>query len=379
MEIKPSIFVVSASGDLVRMQPSAPPDEDSLQELIARYPEIIGDSDGSLLLVQREQPVPDSESGGSRWALDHLFVTRNAVPVLVEVKRASNTQIRREVVGQMMDYAANGVAYWPTGAIAEAFADACDKDHQDAAEVVQGFIGDGQVDEFWSQVDANLRGGRIKLVFVADEIPRELARIVEFLNEQMDADVRAIELRYFEGDGGVRTLAPRIIGETQRAQAQKSSSRPRLDPISQDDWIRKYIAPLGEETLAGFKQALEIVQQQGATTSVASTQGSIGVGVTAQDGKELIAVMLQRNGTAAIAFGYVNYHVPEELRRQALLRFEDAVGPLSTKNTNGYPAFLLSALAAPDTAATFADAVAHWLMACRESSNLRSSQAVGAK
>jgi 5-methylthioribose kinase len=31
----------------------------------------------------------------------------------VEVKRSSDTRIRREVVGQMLDYAANAVVYWP--------------------------------------------------------------------------------------------------------------------------------------------------------------------------------------------------------------------------------------------------------------------------
>jgi hypothetical protein len=35
------------------------------------------------------------------------------VPTLVEVKRSDDTRIRREVVGQMLDYAANGVVYWP--------------------------------------------------------------------------------------------------------------------------------------------------------------------------------------------------------------------------------------------------------------------------
>lgn len=31
----------------------------------------------------------------------------------MEVKRSTDTRIRREVVGQMLDYAANGVRYWP--------------------------------------------------------------------------------------------------------------------------------------------------------------------------------------------------------------------------------------------------------------------------
>jgi hypothetical protein len=34
------------------------------------------------------------------------------VPTLIEVKRQSDTRLRREVVGQMLDYAANAVVYW---------------------------------------------------------------------------------------------------------------------------------------------------------------------------------------------------------------------------------------------------------------------------
>jgi hypothetical protein len=36
---------------------------------------------------------------------------QDAIPAIVEVKRSTDTRIRREVVGQMLDYAANSVVY----------------------------------------------------------------------------------------------------------------------------------------------------------------------------------------------------------------------------------------------------------------------------
>ena len=51
--------------------------------------------------------------GGNRWSLDHLFLDQEGIPTLVEVKRGTDTRIRREVVGQMLDYAANAIVYWP--------------------------------------------------------------------------------------------------------------------------------------------------------------------------------------------------------------------------------------------------------------------------
>jgi len=35
-----------------------------------------------------------------RWLLDHVFLDREAVPRLVEVRQSSDTRIQREVVGQ---------------------------------------------------------------------------------------------------------------------------------------------------------------------------------------------------------------------------------------------------------------------------------------
>jgi hypothetical protein len=364
-EVKQPIFVVNNAGDLVRMQPSVPQTEASLQELIARYPEIIGDGEGELLLVRREQPIRDSD--GSRWSLDHLFVTQGGVPVLVEVKRAADTRLRREVVGQMLDYAANGVAYWPTGTVAQLFEDTCEQQGRNSSEVIAEFLGErADVEAFWSQVDANFRGGRIKLVFVADEIPRELARIVEFLNEQMTADVRAVELRYFEGEGGFRTLAPRIIGETERAQAQKLSSRPRLEPIDREEWIERFIKPRGARVLDGLRLALQTVGALGAETGVASTQGSIYVAVPARDGKWLYPMHFQKNGTAMVSFGWVSSRVAEGIRQDFLRRFSEVVGPLSTDDTNGYPAFPMDRLTDLARTEKFRLVMKDWLDTCRD-------------
>ena len=62
--------------------------------------------------------------------------------------------------------------------------------------------------------------GRLRLVFVGDEIPSELRRIVEFLNEQMaTTQVLAIEIKqYVDTDGKHQTLVPRLLGQTEAAR-----------------------------------------------------------------------------------------------------------------------------------------------------------------
>jgi len=50
-----------------------------------------------------------------RWdladgVLDHLLLDQDGIPTFVECKRASDTRIRREVVAQMLDYAATALS-----------------------------------------------------------------------------------------------------------------------------------------------------------------------------------------------------------------------------------------------------------------------------
>src|SRR2546425_1491940 len=138
------------------MTPEPYETEDVLQALLARFPDLLaGDQLGGevprrWLLISRETAVPSEEAGVGRWSLDHLFVDQDAVPTLVEVKRSSDTRIRREVVGQMLDYAANGVVYWPLEQLRELFVRQCERDGRDPEEVAQDVAGDEvDVEEWW--------------------------------------------------------------------------------------------------------------------------------------------------------------------------------------------------------------------------------------
>src|SRR5207302_2774951 len=57
-------------------------------------------------------PVPDPYTGTDRWSIDFLFVDQDATPTFVECKRYLDTRSRREVVGQVLEYAANAQHYW---------------------------------------------------------------------------------------------------------------------------------------------------------------------------------------------------------------------------------------------------------------------------
>jgi hypothetical protein len=187
-----NIYLIQQGGKLQAMSEQPYNNEDILQKLLEDYPELLGgdqvDSEAPrrLLLISREYGVPGEENGSDRWSLDHLFIDQDGIPTLVEVKRSTDTRLRREVVGQMLDYAANAIVYWPVENIRSKFDAACERKGAEPVQTVADFVGadasdQSAVEAFWGSVKTNLQAGKVRLVFLADKIPTELQRIVEFL------------------------------------------------------------------------------------------------------------------------------------------------------------------------------------------------------
>jgi hypothetical protein len=142
-----SIFVIGADNRLNEFRRTEYGSEDVFQKILADHPAMLrgaAGSKGKLILVQREKAVPDQIDGAERWSLDHLFLDADGVPVLVEVKQASDTRARREVVAQMLDYAANGVAYWPIDRIISAYNETTVSAGRDPDQDLSAFLGGGE-------------------------------------------------------------------------------------------------------------------------------------------------------------------------------------------------------------------------------------------
>ena len=198
--------------------------ESDLQALIAQHPEVLVDEDAGqvpLLLIRREAPVSDEEDASGRWSLDHLYVDAAGVPTLVEVKRSSDTRGRREVVAQMLDYAANAKLSFDVARLTTWLEQSCEG--QNAEEALLEVLGVDDADAFWDTVASNLEDERFRLIFVSDAILPELRQIIEFLNGQMTrTDVLAIEVKqYMDVEGRHQTIVPRLIGNTEAAKRTK--------------------------------------------------------------------------------------------------------------------------------------------------------------
>ncbi|SAL05550.1 hypothetical protein AWB78_07561 [Caballeronia calidae] len=263
------IFLVDVHGATTVLNESHYKTEADLQTLLAANPDLLpgeqmSGSPQSWLLIGKELGVPNGPEVGDKWRIDHLFVDEAGVPTLVECKRSSDPRARREVVAQMLDYAANGVLYWTMEKLKATFAATCG-DKKDSAEVLGDFLAENSSEDqplftdeaFWSKIMENLDKRRVRLIFVADEISRELKRLVEFMNETMsEVEVLAVEIRHYWREGlKDRVLVPSLVGATERANSSKdrSGTPPRIDKStfmnSVNDAARPFYTNLVDEVV----------------------------------------------------------------------------------------------------------------------------------
>ncbi|MBZ2165900.1 hypothetical protein [Methanobacterium spitsbergense] len=255
------IFLLQEGNELVEMEEKEYVSEDILQDLVAKYPNLLAGDEMNVdiprrwLLVQRELDIYSvDEMGSEKLSIDHLFLDQDAIPTIVETKRSSDGRLRREVVGQMMDYASNLLVYIPVEKIISSLTFTYPT--MDQNELLKEELGlEISPDEFWEQVKTNLQAGKIRLVFVADIIPTKLRTIVEFLNIQMDpTEVYAVELKQYVGEG-LKTLIPRLVGKTAEYQAMKPTQSEILNETT-------FFEQLDEKTAVFYRKLLDYAKEK---------------------------------------------------------------------------------------------------------------------
>ncbi|MEU5186722.1 hypothetical protein AB0G83_06110 [Streptomyces klenkii] len=358
------VFVLG--GDLQALEPAGFETEAEFQELLARHPRVLDFgslADGQplrLVLVAREMGVPTSAENGPAYWLDHLFVDADGVPTLVEVKRASDTRIRREVVGQMLDYAANGARYWPGALLQRSFEETCVADGRSLEEAYGELLGDRSPEDFWAMVEERLAAGQMRLLFVADRIPLELRAIVEFLNRQMrQTDVYAVELTQYRGNGDLRVLVPRIHGEVATAAKSPSGRRTtqRTTRADMDAAMRARLAPdLSRSATRLLDHAVAKGRLEGGTAKYPSMSVYYPVAGRQVPIWTLSLYLNPAKEELSFSFGSISHHLGLEGAAAfaeslpAIPGLEQKLEVQREKGYNGWPSVSLAALAAEPAA-----------------------------
>lgn len=223
-------YIKSQDGVTILMESVHCKNEDKeLQLILEKNPDLLPgdqinpDDPRRWFQIAREMPVPDPTTGTDRWSIDFFFADQAAMPTFIECKRFEDTRSRREVVGQMLEYAANGHYYW-TKEMLKDYAERLAASHGtslDAQFQLMRPDDDLDIDSYFDCLENNLREGQVRLVFFMEEAPTELKSVVDFLNKQMErSEVLLVEARqYRHGDATV--IVPSLFGYTEEARQVK--------------------------------------------------------------------------------------------------------------------------------------------------------------
>lgn len=164
------------------------------------------------------KPIPlCDELSTPAGPIDAVMITREGMPIIIECKLWQNPQARREVVGQIIDYAKE-IRTWSYEDLQRAVAQRVGTKKFNLFEFVcsKAEIDLDEID-FVDAVTRNLQRGRFALLIVGDGIRTDVEAMSEYLSgsRTLEFTFGLIELPIYElPDDLGRLVTPRVLAKT---------------------------------------------------------------------------------------------------------------------------------------------------------------------
>lgn len=187
--------------------------EEMLQAIVHQYPACLPIAEIDPLFAN---PVPICmEMNTPAGPIDNFLVTATGMPVLVECKLWRNPEARREVVGQILDYAKE-LARWTSADVQREVRRRLGRNDDPVLELVRaaGHVVDET--DFGEALSINLRRGRFLLLIVGDGIREGVEAIAEYLQAHagLHFSLGLVEMPIHLLPGGDRIVVPRVLART---------------------------------------------------------------------------------------------------------------------------------------------------------------------
>ncbi|HXF51967.1 MAG TPA: hypothetical protein VNM43_09825 [Dehalococcoidia bacterium] len=351
------IIVRDAEGRL-RVLEEGYSSESELQGFLERHADLIPvDELGSsepLLCIGKEVGV-------GAGAEDLLYVDRTGLLTIVETKLGRNPAARREVVGQILEYAAM-MGDWTADDLvrkAEAYLgrpleQALSElgDAEDAPDASPFDFG-----EFVDSVEANLRMGRFRLIVAVDDPPEPLVRTVEFVNRSTRTfELLLLQLNKFSDTAsGLTVFVPRILG----ASAAGGPRPKRREPWTEEAFFDQLSRQAPPEAVTVVRRLLDFAKERGRVVwGKGNVSATFRFTVDTPFGSPVTLYTAYGHGGVELDFATMKKRIPGELvdRYRALLRGLDVI-PREVVEAESWKQFDAVRLAAGDACQKLLDAV----------------------
>lgn len=207
-------LIVPAEGDAVALSPLNADahgwSEAEVQALVQAHPDCLPIREIDPLFAD---PVPlCREMNTGAGLIDNVLITATGLPVLVECKLWRNPQARREVVGQILDYATQ-LSRWTASDLQR---EVSQRTKRTPVEIVSHVHPDLDEIAFTDALTLNLRRGRFLLLIVGDGIREGVEAIAEYLQGQagLHFTLGLVEMPIYAMPDGARLVAPRVLART---------------------------------------------------------------------------------------------------------------------------------------------------------------------
>jgi len=357
-----TVWISGATG-LVQLEPGEYLREIELQRFIAEHPEVLAsavqpeEKEPRWLLIRQELNIVVGDGVEKiSWSLDHLFIDGHGKPTLVEVKRSTDPRARREVVGQLLDYAASFKATWTAATLRDLW----QKNTSQPDAVMNDFLESTDIEDaetFWGLVDTKINANELRLMFVADRLSTPVVRIIEYLNEQMDTtEVIGVEVlpHTNPNDPTVTAYVPTVRGRTTAVPASKGASERR----TQADFDQMLATRHGEATLAGALAFVEQAERLGGFRTIGTDARNPRLYLNfkpASGGKTFWPFAIYPSpGRVALQLRWLSHNPAfedEDIRSEFVSRCSEAIGqPIAAPRLDGFPGFDVQLLTKPGVA-----------------------------
>ena len=331
------------------LAPRAYSNEDELQHLLDTGSSELIPSDPAL---DEAHVVFAREVSTDSGPIDLIGIGSSGSITIMECKLARNHQIKREVVGQVLDYAAS---LWETDVVAlsEAFRARAGVDPFEALRQQHGDEpADFEEERCRSEVARRLREGDFRLLVAVDRIDPELRRIIQYVNSRggpgQGLRLVALEFPRYQ-QGSVQVLVPETYGD-------ELTPRPPTAPKARWDHIQA-LAALEQYPLLGDlgrDLTVWVDRTPGVTYLMATRVPEIIPGVEV-DGVQTMIVSLTVEGRVFLGFPRWNVGLlaDQAVRDRFAADIAAAVKSPKPIRAKGWSSFDAALLADPEARARF--------------------------
>ncbi|HYU20243.1 MAG TPA: hypothetical protein VEQ11_16260 [Chloroflexota bacterium] len=214
------------------LAPAGFPDEAALHKSVAEAPQILPLAGSPRVIVVGKEVTLGSGSA------DLLGIEPTGRLAIIEVKLAKNAEARRAVVAQVLAYAAYLSGLDPTALQTDILGRHLrEREYESLAAAVAANDQDGsfELETFSSGLAENLAQGRFRLVFVLDDAPDELIRLVGYLQTITDKLlIDLITVSAYQVEGSQILVPQRVDPERRPLEAPVQTPRARAEGVYVD-------------------------------------------------------------------------------------------------------------------------------------------------